>query len=151
LLMGMLNHPMLFLAEKVLPQSRRAGYPYDPGTDRGTVFIPDSLTLQMSDMIGLSGDTVALKRMDPSCIEAETHLSAQRLCVLVQNNLPGWKACVDGQESSLFTVSQTLIGLIVPAGNHKIRFEFRNPLYVKATLFSFSLFIIILTWSLPWK
>jgi hypothetical protein len=157
LLQGTLNHPLLFLAEKVLPQSRRESYPYNAETDRGTVFVPDSVFRRIGNRNYRQGDTIILLQVGPSRIEAEVRLSSERLCNLLQNNHPGWKVYIDDRETSSFTVSQTLIGTMVPAGNHRLRVEFRNPLYTSATLFSFSLFLLIfylvLAFSLngPWK
>jgi hypothetical protein len=45
LLRGTLSHPLVFLAEKVLPQSSRESYPFDAKTDRATVFVPDAVFL----------------------------------------------------------------------------------------------------------
>jgi hypothetical protein len=144
LLQGTLDHPLLFLADKVLPQSCRANYAYNPQTDRGTVFVPDSVFAHIVNTYCRPGDTIIPLRVDPSCIEAEVRVSAERFCVLLQNNHPGWKVRIDGKETAPYTVNYTLIGTLIPAGAHTIRYEFRNPVYTGVTLFSFFLFLILL-------
>ena len=144
LMQGTLNHPLLFLADKVLPQSCRKSYAYDPEADKGTVFVPDSVFTQIGNMDYRQGDTVIPLHFDPVSIEAGIRASSKRVCVLLQNYHPGWKVYIDGKEISPFIVSHTLIGAIIPAGNHTIRYAFGNPVYIKATLLSFSLFFLLL-------
>lgn len=42
----------------------------------------------------------------------------------------GWKVWIDGEESDIIRVNEGLIGTIVDAGEHKIRFEYETP-YLK--------------------
>ena len=57
----------------------------------------------------------------------------------------GWKATIDGQPAPHFRADWTLRAMIVPAGEHKIAFDFRPEGYIKAAYVStFSSFLILL-------
>ena len=58
---------------------------------------------------------------------------------------PGWNATIDGQPAPHFRADWTLRAMLVPAGEHRIEFDFRPDGYVKAAyVSSFSSFLILL-------
>ena len=58
---------------------------------------------------------------------------------------PGWNATIDGQPAPHFRADWTLRAMLVPAGEHRIEFDFRPEGYVKAAYVStFSSFLILL-------
>jgi len=58
---------------------------------------------------------------------------------------PGWSATIDGQPAPHFRADWTLRAMLVPAGEHKIEFDFRPQGYVTAVYIStFSSFLVLL-------
>ena len=58
---------------------------------------------------------------------------------------PGWNATIDGQPAPHFRANWTLRAMRIPAGEHRIEFDFRPEGYVKAAYLSaFSSFLILL-------
>lgn len=58
----------------------------------------------------------------------------------------GWKAYIDGKESTIYQTNYVLRGLIIPAGQHEIKFEFRPTSIENAKLASG--FASIVLWGL---
>ena len=58
----------------------------------------------------------------------------------------GWKATIDGQPAPHFRANWTLRAMLIPAGEHKVEFDFRPEGYVKAAYVSAfsSLFVLLL-------
>jgi len=58
---------------------------------------------------------------------------------------PGWKATIDGQPAPHFRANWTLRAMLIPAGEHKVEFDFRPEGYVTASYISaISSFLILL-------
>ena len=56
---------------------------------------------------------------------------------------PGWQATVDGKQTSIYQADYLLRGVVVPAGTHSVRFEFRpRRFYVGATVSFASLLLL---------
>jgi uncharacterized membrane protein YfhO len=49
--------------------------------------------------------------------------------VLSEAYYPGWHAEVDGRPVPVYPTDTTLQGIVVPAGNHRIRFVFASTMF----------------------
>ncbi|HEX2396471.1 MAG TPA: hypothetical protein VHI78_14075 [Bacteroidales bacterium] len=92
----------------------------------------------------LPGDTAICTTFSPQRMVFSTKTSIKQTVVLLQNDFPGWSVTIDGKKADHHTVHKSLIGIEVPSGIHEIVFDFRNSLYLYATLGSFALIIILL-------
>jgi hypothetical protein len=68
---------------------------------------------------------VGVVRYEPSRIELSLRASRASLLVLSETYYPGWKAWIDEQPVAIHSVDIALRGVVVPAGAHQLRMEFR--------------------------
>ena len=64
--------------------------------------------------------------------------------VLTDQYFPGWKAFVDGKETSIYKVDGLLRGVVVPEGRHMVEFKYRPEKVFIASLFSIIALLVTL-------
>src|SRR6185503_14290675 len=62
---------------------------------------------------------------DERVVEVEATLEADGLLVLADTYYPGWRATVDGAPARIVAANHLFRGVPVPAGRHRVRFEYR--------------------------
>jgi hypothetical protein len=80
---------------------------------------------------------------DESSVEVEASLEADGLLVLADTYFSGWRATVDGTPAPIVPVNHLFRGVAVPAGQHRVRFEYR-PWQVPAGLAVSGLALLVL-------
>jgi hypothetical protein len=95
---------------------------------------------------GAAGDTIILISYKPNELIYKYSSQGERLAVFSEIYYPaGWKAYLDGAEKSYFRTNYVLRGMVVPGGNHEIKFEFKpSSYYVGDTISLASSLIFIL-------
>ena len=92
-------------------------------------------------------DTISMVSYKPNELVYKYSAGEEKLAVFSEIYYPaGWKSYLDGKESKYFRTDYVLRGMIVPGGEHEIRFSFEPASYIvgnKVSLVS-SLILIIL-------
>jgi hypothetical protein len=71
------------------------------------------------------GQAATLTRDDETAVEVEAVLAAPGLLVLADSYARGWRARVDGVPAAILPTNHLFRGVPVPAGRHRVRFEYR--------------------------
>ena len=95
----------------------------------GTIINPTIKTILASH---IKNDTIVIQKLSANAIRCLAISSTPQLLVLLQNNYPGWKVFIDGNESSIYTVNISFIGVKIPAGQHDIQFKYHPVMIIYA-------------------
>jgi Bacterial membrane protein YfhO len=82
---------------------------------------------------GGGSDEVKTLSYEPNALELSVQTSRGGLLVLSETYYPGWKAWLDDQPTPIYCTDIALRGVLVPAGTHRVRMEFR-PLILPIAL-----------------
>lgn len=112
-------------------------------------FRPDSLALTTLDYSGKENYSgvgeIKLDKFSPNKIELSTKSDSEQFLVLSEIFYPkGWKAFVNGKETSIIKTNHILRGINIPSGNNKIEYVFEPETYSTAVTVSWSGSIITL-------
>lgn len=77
------------------------------------------------------GHPARITRDGETQVEIEAELAEPGLVVLGDSYMRGWRATVDGRAAPIYPTNHLFRGVPVPAGRHRVRFEYR-PLSVTA-------------------
>ena len=95
------------------------------------------------------GEAATFVRDDAELVEVDATLTAPGLLVLADSFYPGWRATVDGVAAPILATNHLFRGVPVPAGRHRVRFEYA-PVSVRAGLLTSSLAAIALAGAFLW-
>jgi hypothetical protein len=91
--------------------------------ETATVEKPIDLGLDRGDARAFDRETTL--RYEPNALEISTQAPVTSLLVLSEIYYPGWKAWLDDQPTPILPTDIALRGVVVPAGAHRVRMEFR--------------------------
>jgi uncharacterized membrane protein YfhO len=94
------------------------------------------------------GDTLELKSYKANELIYSSRSKGENLAVFSEIYYPaGWKSFIDGKESNYFRADYVLRGMIIPAGDHEIKFSFEPSSYKTGNRVSYisSILFILMT------
>lgn len=100
-----------------------------------------------TDFTVTANDKIELTLYQPDELQYKSSGTEEKLAVFSEIYYPaGWKCYIDGKETKYFRADWVLRGVIIPAGNHEIKFIFRPSSYYtgnKVSLASSVLLILL--------
>jgi uncharacterized membrane protein YfhO len=114
-------------------------------TPKQLIFEPRELNvLQHKSLKYEKGDTAILLNYDASKFEILTRTKKQQLLTIFQKKYSGWQARINGKQAPIYKSNLNFMTLLIPEGNTKITFEYKNPLVKTAFYISAFTFLITL-------
>jgi len=74
---------------------------------------------------GDSNASASVVKLDSGVMEVKTASSGAAFLVTSDVLYPGWQASIDGNQVEIYQTNYAFRGVVVPAGNHVVRFEFK--------------------------
>ena len=93
-----------------------------------------------------SPGVVTVTSYEPSRIELALQTPRAALLVLSETYYPGWKAWIDGRPTAIHPVDIALRGVVVPAGVHRLRMEFRPVIFPVSLGVSLATAVLLILW-----
>jgi len=127
--------PRVFLASQSIVESepqKIVDKLLDPSTDLRTTVIVESDEAKISFPTARS-HTASIVEYLPSSVTIKTEAQQAGLLFLSDTYYPGWKAFVDGVESTIYRANFVFRAVRVPGGVHEVRFIY-DPFSWKAGL-----------------
>ncbi len=86
--------------------------------------------------------TAQVVHISNTSVEVQTSSDSPAFLVLSDIYYPGWQATIDGTPTHLFQTNYVLRGVIIPAGGHVVKFDFRpTPFYAGFAISALSVMI----------
>ena len=99
----------------------------------------------------LSGGEVQSLRYEPNRIRLRTRCDSSCYLVVTDRYYPGWTATIDGKFAPIYPTDAVVRGVLVPAGEHNVEFQY----FPKAYIFGFwvsglSILVLLLVTTGSW-
>ena len=144
---GALPRATLVPAYRIVPHDRQIAAYSDSTTDPATV----TLLAEEPGVTPEPGGTVTIDRYGLNKVELSTDTPGPSILRLADLAFPGWRVTVDGREAKPLVADYMLRAVAVPAGRHKVVWEFRDPAFEKGLRISLASFAaILLMYLVPW-
>ncbi len=127
---------VLYNAESVQNTEQALARLRDPNFDpRQTIFIEGAPSIQRSDS-GLPFQEAKVLERSANTITLEATLDQPGYLVVSEQNFPGWKAYVDGQEAKIYTADAIMRAVYLDKGTHRVEYVFMPDTFVVGVLIS---------------
>jgi hypothetical protein len=144
---GALPRATLVPAYRIVPHDRQIQAYSDTTSDPATV----TLLAEEPGVTPVPGGTATIDRYGLNKVELSTDTPGPSILRLADLAFPGWKVTIDGREAKALVADYMLRAVAVPAGRHKVVWEFHDPAFERGLRISLASFAaILLMYLVPW-
>ncbi len=117
-----MDYPLAYFADTVYSKKDTAVFTSTSSDKRACIADLDLQHFVIGD--STFSRSIQFRKFVPGRIELQTESSQQELLVLLQNKYPNWEVQVDGSVKPLISAHLAFMGVILPAGKHKVEFVY---------------------------
>jgi hypothetical protein len=139
---SMFSNPVLYLSDDIRPLSKIGERDFGSKT----LYIEDSLFQKYGGAPNkpVDEEVPKINLFTPQEIQCAINLREQHWLTLQQNNYVGWSVYIDDNKVPHCTSNLSYISLLVPPGQHTIKFNYSMPVITWAFWLSMFLFLLLL-------
>ncbi len=89
-----------------------------------------------------------ITRRGSTHVHVRTQTETPGILVLADAYYPGWKASIDGRPAAVFPANYAFRGVVLPAGTHEVRFEYRPASFFGGLAISTAAMLISLPFAI---
>lgn len=93
--------------------------------------------------ISPDASTTVILSQTPQMVEIQANLLDDGYLVLLDTYYPGWAATVDGQRTPIYRANYIGRAIFLPAGGHRVRFEYQPESFKRGRLLALLMLILI--------
>lgn len=138
----LLNNPLFYFAKNIIPVNN-PDTTFVKNNSEGLV-LTDNMNLTNKNLENPKKSTIKIISFAPKSVELKTYCNKKSLLIFMQNYKPDQKVYVDHTEQKIYPVNYSLQGVIIPKGNHSVKFSFINKKITTSFYISSAFFIILL-------
>ena len=91
--------------------------------------------------------TLRIEQRDAASLAIAVDAARDALLVVSRLDFPGWRATVDAKETPIVRVHGAMMGIVVPAGRHRVELVYRPRSLLFGALTSLAGVVALLAWS----
>src|SRR5690606_2261386 len=107
-------------------------------------------SLNEYNLRSVQNDSLEIFKFSPTKIEIKTSTEFPQLLIYQQNYYTGWKVFVDEDEQNLLKSNFTQMEVLVPSGQHVVRFEYKNNAIIYSFCFTVLIFFVLIGFSIKY-
>lgn len=140
------NEPVIYFTDDIRENSLISDF------QSKTVFLEpaDFKSLNEYNLRSVQNDSLEIFKFSPTKIEIKTSTEFPQLLIYQQNYYTGWKVFVDEDEQNLLKSNFTHMAVLVPSGQHVVRFEYKNNAIIYSFCFTVFIFFVLIGFSIKY-
>ena len=152
---SMQKNSLLYFSDNIYPNSEIEKLDSASITNKTIVLHDDDYKIADSHIKKDKGDSMAenitITSFNPNEIIVQAHSSQNQLLTLLQSYYDGWEVYVDNQPVEIMISNFLSMSVLVPKGEHKVQFIYKNSAIVWAAVISYtSFFVVLILLSYSW-
>ncbi|MES2591329.1 MAG: YfhO family protein [Bacteroidota bacterium] len=142
------KNPLLYFSDVIYSDSEAAKLDSSDITNK-TIVLSDYDHSVIASTIknnnpGSAEENIFIKSFNPNELNTKIRSPKTQLLTILQSYYSGWEVYIDNYHSKILVSNYLTMSVLIPAGEHEVKFIYKNPAIVTAAIISYGSFLIAL-------